>query len=97
MLSNLLTVDGALRTFFYQLTDAIGFGGYLGIIIAVEVLFILLFAIKSIFSYEHRLKRSLDKANAWLFKNLIPQILNNLMISSKKDQSVLLIIGNNLC
>lgn len=69
MLSNLLTVDGALRTFFYQLTDAIGFGGYLGIIIAVEVLFILLFAIKSIFSYEHRLKRSLDKANAWLFKN----------------------------
>ena len=69
MLSNLLTVDGALRTFFYQLSDAIGFGGYLGIIIAVEVLFILLFAIKSIFSYEHRLKRSLDKANAWLFKN----------------------------
>ncbi len=70
MLSNLLTINNAsLAIFFARLTEAIGFGGYLGIIIAVEILFIALFAIKSVFSYEARLKRILDKANAWIFQN----------------------------
>ncbi len=69
MLSLLATVESALRTFFNQLTDALGFVGYLGLVLGVEVLFIALFVIKSAFSYEARLKRSLDKLNKWLFKN----------------------------
>ena len=69
MLSLLASVDDTLRTFFNQLTEALGFNGYLGLVLGVEALFIILFVIKSAFSYEARLKRSLDKANKWLFKN----------------------------
>lgn len=68
MLSNLLAVDSSLKTFFTQLTDTLGFVGFLAIFLGVEALFILLFVLKSVFSYEARLKRALDKANAWLFK-----------------------------
>lgn len=68
MLSNLLSVDSSLKTFFAQLTDSLGFIGFLAIFVGVEALFILLFVLKSVFSYEARLKRALDKANAWLFK-----------------------------
>lgn len=69
MISLLASVDGTLRTFFDQLTDALGFAGYLGLVLGIEALFIILFVVKSAFSYEARLKRSLDKANKWLFKN----------------------------
>ena len=62
-------MDSSLKTFFGQLTENIGFVGYLGILLGIEALFILLFVIKSVFSYEARLKRSLDNANKWLFKN----------------------------
>ena len=65
MLETLLTMDNSLKTFFNQLTEAVGFGGYFGIIIAVEVLFVLIFGIKSYLSYEARLKRRLDKCNDW--------------------------------
>ena len=68
MFSLINTIDSSLRVFFSQLTEALGFGGYLGIILGVEALFILLFVIKTVFSYEARLKRSLDKSNRWLFK-----------------------------
>ena len=67
MLSLLNTIDSSLRTFFNQLTESLGFGGYLGIVLGIEALFILLFVIKSIFSYEDRLKRSIDKANRNIF------------------------------
>ncbi len=69
MWSNLLNISESLSRFFEQLKDAIHFEGFLGIALGVEVLFILLFAIKSIFSYEARLKRILDKCNAWLFSH----------------------------
>ena len=69
MSSLFCTIDSTLKTFLGQLTETLGFGGYLGLILGVEALFIILFAIKSIFSYEARLKRSLDNANKWLFKN----------------------------
>mgnify|MGYP001850893530 CR=1 FL=1 len=69
MLSLINTIDGTLRTFFNQLTEALGFGGYLGLVLGVELLFILLFVVKTMFSYEARIKRSLDKCNKWLFTN----------------------------
>ena len=68
MISLINTIDSSLRVFFSQLTEALGFGGFLGIVLGVEALFILLFVIKTVFSYEARLKRSLDKSNKWLFK-----------------------------
>ncbi len=71
MFGLLLSIDSSLRLFFAQLTEAIGFGGYLGLIIGIELLFVLLFSIKTIFSYENRLKKILDKSNEWLFKNKV--------------------------
>lgn len=71
MFSSLLSIDNALSTFFNQLTDTIGFAGYLGVFLAVEVLFIIIFGIRASLSYEARLKRNLDKANQWLFKNKV--------------------------
>lgn len=68
MLSLLNSIDGTLRTFFSQLTEALGFGGYLGLVLGVEAFFILLFVVKSAFSYEARLKRCIDKCNKWLFR-----------------------------
>ena len=67
--SLLADIDSAIISFFTQLTAAIGFGGYLAIALGVEVFFILLFLLRSAFSYEARIKRSLDKYNNWLFKN----------------------------
>ena len=67
--SMLADVDNALISFFTQLTSAIGFGGYLGIAIGIEIFFILMFLIRSFFSYEARMKRCLDKYNNWLFIN----------------------------
>lgn len=71
MFSSLLSVDNSIRIFISQLTDTIGFAGYLGIFLAVELLFIVIFAIRASLSYEARLKRNLDKANEWLFKNKV--------------------------
>ena len=68
MLSLLNSVDSTFRDFFNQLTDALGYGGFLGIVLGVEGFFILLFIIATAFSYEARLKRSLDRCNKWLFK-----------------------------
>lgn len=67
--SMLADVDSSIISFFTQLTAVIGFGGYLGIALGVEVFFIILYLLKSAFSYEARLKRCVDKYNNWLFIN----------------------------
>ena len=69
MLSLLNSIDSSFTDFFYQLTESLGFAGYFALILGIEVLFIVLFVIRTIYSYEARLKRSLDSANKWLFKN----------------------------
>ena len=66
MLSN-IEIENTLVQFFTQLTQTLGFVGYLAIALGVEVLFILLYGIKSAFSYEARFKRAMNKANHWLF------------------------------
>jgi len=68
---NLLSIDSSLRSFFNQLTESLGFAGFLGVFLGVEALFIIIFAIRATLSYEARLKRSLDKVNEWLFKNKV--------------------------
>ena len=69
MFSLLNSLDSSLKVFFTQLTDTLGFTGYLCTFVGVEILFVLLFAIKSAFSYERRLKRRLGILNNWLFEN----------------------------
>lgn len=69
MYSLLNAVDSAIKSFLGQLAESLGFIGVLAIVLGVELFFIILFAIKSAFSYEARLSRTLDKANAWLFNN----------------------------
>ncbi len=70
-MSNLLSFDSTIRTFFNQLTETLGFVGFLGILLGVELLFIIIFGIRAAMSYEARLKRSLDKTNQWLFKTKV--------------------------
>lgn len=65
----LCDVESAFKTFFVQLTTALGFTGILAIALAVEAFFVFLFVLKTFFSYEMRLGRSMDKLNTWLFKN----------------------------
>ena len=62
-------IDSSIKTFLTQLFETLGEVGFLAIILGVELLFILIFAIKTVFSYEARLKRSLNKLNKWLFTN----------------------------
>ena len=61
--------DSAIRTFFSQLTSVLGFMGYLFVFLGLELLFVFLFLIKSAFSYERRLRKSLNRLNRWLFEN----------------------------
>lgn len=69
MLSLLNNIDSSIKTFLNQLFESLGVVGFLCIILGIEVLFIVLFSIKTVFSYEARLKRTLDKLNKWLFVN----------------------------
>lgn len=57
----------AITSLLGTLTSALGFWGILGVTVGVELLFVIFFAIKSAFSYEARLRKSLDKLNTWLF------------------------------
>lgn len=67
MVSLLLSAEETIKSFFSDLTSALGFWGVFGIVAGIEVLFVIFFAIKSAFSYEARLRKSLDKLNTWLF------------------------------
>lgn len=67
-ISLLCDFESSLRTFISQITSALGFGGLFAIALAVEIFFVFLFVLKTAFSYEARLHRSLDKLNNWLFK-----------------------------
>lgn len=69
MLSLLNNIDSSIKTFLNQLFESLGVVGFLCIILGIEILFIVLFSIKTVFSYEARLKRTLDKLNKWLFVN----------------------------
>lgn len=69
MFSLLGAIDSSIKTFFNQMTESLGFLGYLGLFAGIELLFVLIFIIKSAFSYEARLKKALNKTNEWLFAN----------------------------
>jgi len=67
MISILSSIENSIVLFFEKLTELLGFGGYLAVVLGVEALFVLLYGIKSAYSYEARFKRAMNKANSWLF------------------------------
>lgn len=69
MVSMLASIDGTIATFFESLTASLGFGGYLLVALAVEAVLVIVYGIKSAFSYEARFKRVINKTNAWLHAN----------------------------
>lgn len=69
MFSMMCDVESSFRGFFAQVAGALGFTGLLAIVLAVELFFVLLFVLKTIYSYELRLGRALNKLNMWLFKH----------------------------
>lgn len=71
MFSTIMSFDSSLKPFFNQLTEMLGFGGYLAILLGVELLFAIIFGIRANLSYEARMRRTLDRANQWLFMNKV--------------------------
>ena len=69
MISMLASIDGTIATFFESLTASLGFTGYLLIALAVEAVLVVVYGIKSAFSYEARFKKSMNMVNAWLHAN----------------------------
>lgn len=67
--SLLADIKSAFESFFSSITSSVSYNILFYIGVGVEVFFIFLFAIMSRFSYESRMRRSLDKLNRWLFKN----------------------------
>jgi len=62
-------IESSLKSFFSQLTAALGFDLLFVLALVIEIFFIFLFVLRSVYSYESRLRKGLDKANNWLFKN----------------------------
>ncbi len=67
--SMLCEIESSFKTFFQQVAQAIHFEGMLAIALVVELFLVFIFVLKTAFSYEMRLRRSLDKLNSWLFIN----------------------------
>lgn len=68
-LSSLLDIEGGIRSFFSSLSVSLSFNLMFIIGLSIEAAIILFFVIKSLFAYEMRATRSLDKLNKWLFVN----------------------------
>lgn len=67
--SFLADIKSAFESFFVSLTSSVSFNLIFLVSLGLEVFFMALFAILSRFSYESRMRRSLDKLNRWLFKH----------------------------
>lgn len=65
--SMLASLDGTFKSFFASLATSISYDIIFYAALAVELFIILIFAIKSRYSYEIRMTKALDKINRWLF------------------------------
>ena len=66
---NLLSIEGGIRAFFASLAASISFDLIFIVSLVLELVLVAFFVIKSMFSYEIRTSKSLDKLNQWLFVN----------------------------
>ncbi len=62
-------IQNAFTNFFTSLTSSVSYSLIFFIGIGLELFFIILFSVLSRFSYEGRMRRSLDQINRWLFKH----------------------------
>lgn len=65
--SLLASLDGTFKSFFASLATSISYDIVLYAALAVQIFIIIIFAVKSKYSYEMRMTKSLDKLNRWLF------------------------------
>lgn len=68
MFSTICDIVNSVAEFFSSVAKTIGLDLLFIIALAVEALIVLFFLVKSAFSYESALNRSLDKINFWLFE-----------------------------
>ncbi len=68
MFSTLCDIVNSIVNFFSSFSNMIGLDVLFFIALAVEVVLVVFFLIKSAFSYEASLNRALDKLNYWLFE-----------------------------
>ena len=71
MFSTLCDIVNSIVNFFSSFTNLIGLDLLFIIALAVEVVFVVFFLVKSAFSYEATLNRALDKLNYWLFQKKV--------------------------
>lgn len=71
MFSTMCGIVDSIASFFSNLSRLIGLDMLLIIGLAVEVLLVFFFLVKSSFSYEATLNRTLDKLNVWLFEKKV--------------------------
>ena len=71
MFSTLCDVVSNIVNFFSSFSNMIGLDVLFFIALAVEILLVVFFLVKSAFSYEASLNRALDKLNYWLFEKKV--------------------------
>lgn len=71
MFSTLCDTVNSILNFLSSFSNLIGLDLLFIIALGVEAVFVIFFLIKSFFSYEATLNRSLDKINSWLFQRKV--------------------------
>ena len=71
MFSTICDVSQSIVDFFRGIVNTIGTDTLFFIALAVEALLVIFFLVKSLFSYEAALNRSLEKINYWLFEKKV--------------------------
>ncbi len=71
MFSTLCDIMGSVTKAIANLTNSIGLDMIFVIALVMEILLVIFFVVKSAFSYEASLNRSLDKLNYWLFERKV--------------------------
>ena len=71
MVSTLCDIVNSIVNFFSSFSNMIGLDVLFFISLAVEVVLVVFFLVKSAFSYEASLNRALDKLNYWLFEKKV--------------------------
>ena len=71
MFSTLSDIMGSVTKAISNLTNSIGLDMIFVVALVMEILLVIFFVVKSSFSYEASLNRSLDKLNYWLFERKV--------------------------
>ena len=67
--SQLCDIESSILNFITNISSSIGFTLLFSIGLAIEVLFVFFFVLKSLGAYEMRVTKSIEKLNLWLFQH----------------------------